>query len=363
MLARSGLQQVARRAEEVRTPGAQFADVQRMIVVRHDRLGDLVLTLPAVDALRHAYPVASLGLMVRPDLAPLARQVPGVDQVLVAHADRRRLREEIAAFGADLIVCISRGAGISRVAARAHVRHRVGTGYRMFSPLFTRTVSERRRAGGRHELEYALSFAHRCGAPGGAATFPLAVPRATEESIAAWLAARGVRRPFVVLHPGSGGSCPRWPVRHFIELAAALVAQGRTVVFTIGPEDGWCTEVLNSSRSLVRDLPRYDGGLERLPALLRAAGLVVSNSTGPLHLAAALGTPTLGIYAPWDSCGVTRWGPYAANGWAITAHDAAARNWSRRERQRSGGQLLAAVPPAAVARAVVALVDDRGPDL
>ena len=138
------LQQVVRRDKEVRTPGELFPDVQRMIVVRHDRLGDLVLSLPAVEALRRAYPDARLGLMVRPDLAPLARMVDGVE-VLPAHVDRAELRREIERFEADLIVCISRRAGMSRVAARARVKRRVGTGYRIYSPLFTRTVNERRR--------------------------------------------------------------------------------------------------------------------------------------------------------------------------------------------------------------------------
>ena len=167
MRVRPRLVQVERRAEEVRTPGEAFPDVRRLIVVRHDRLGDLVVSLPAVAALRSTYPRARLGLLVRPHLVPLAAMVEGVDQVLPAHADRRQLRREVASFDADLMVCISRGANIPSVAVRTAVRRRVGSGFRIYSPLFTRTVAERRHAGGRHEVEYALSFAHRAGAVGG----------------------------------------------------------------------------------------------------------------------------------------------------------------------------------------------------
>jgi ADP-heptose:LPS heptosyltransferase len=357
------LLQVDRRPAEVRTPGSAFESVRRLIVVRHDRFGDLVLSLPAVEALRRAYPSARLALMVRPDLAPLARMVPAADEVLGAHADRARLRREIAQFEADLVVCISRGAGMSRVAARARVPERVGTGYRMYSPLFTRTVNERRRAGDRHEVEYALSFAHRAGAPAGPAVFPLAVTGATRARVADWLAGHDLAAPYVVIHPGSGGSCPRWPVRHFIALAALLLAQGAHVVFSIGPEDARCEEVLDTARSRVRGLPRYREGLELLPALMQSAALVVSNSTGPLHLAAALGRPTLGFYAPWSTCGVTRWGPYAGNGWALAAASAEAQRWSRGERRRMGCQLLASIPVELAARCATALLEGRRPSI
>ena len=362
MVVKPRLLQVVKRAGEVRTPGPLFEGVKRLIVVRHDRLGDLVLSVPAIDALRRAYPAARLTLLVRPDLLRLAHMIGGVDHVLAAGADRGRLRREVEEAAPDLIVCISRGAGISRLAVRARVRRRVGTGYRIYSPLFTRTVNERRRAGDRHEAEYALSFAHRAGAPSGEARFPLHVPAATEGPVQDWLERHALTGPLVLLHPGSGGSCPRWPARHFIELAARLRAEGLGVAFTIGPEDGACAATLDRARVGVRELPRYTGPIESLPALVRSAALVVSNSTGPLHLAAALGTPTLGIYAPWSSCGVSRWGPYAENGWAIEADDPEALDWSRAERERLGGQLLAAVPVDAVARVATALLSGAHPN-
>jgi heptosyltransferase-2 len=357
------LLQVDRRAEEVRTPGEAFDGVRRLLVVREDRLGDLVLSLPAIDALRRAYPEARLALMVRPDLVSLARSVPIVDEVLEVDADARRLRSEITRFGADLVVCISRGAGVPRAAVRAGVRERVGTGYRIYSPLFTRSVNERRRAGNRHEAEYALSFAHRVGAPPGPASFPLAVPDRARAAVADWRSTHGLGDSYAVLHPGSGGSCPRWPVDRFIELANRLLSEDVGVAFLVGPEDAGCAEALDAVPSDVREVPRYSAGLERVAALLRSATLVVSNSTGPLHLSAAQGTPTLGIYAPWSTCAVARWGPYAANGWAIAAESAEVGRWSRGERRRRGERLLAAISPEVVTRCALELLAGREPTL
>ena len=363
MQVRPRLLQVEQRAEEVRTPGEPFPAVQRLIVVRDDRLGDLVVSLPAVDALRRTYPRARVALMVQPTLVPLARMVRAVDEVLSAHSDPGRLGHAIETFDADLIVCISRGAAMPRAAARAGVKLRVGTGYRIYSPIFTRAVGERRRSGGRHEVEYALSFAHRSGAAAAPASFPLSVPDSAAVSAADWLCSRGVDDPFAVLHPGSGGSCPRWPADCFLQLARELVGAGLNVVLSIGPEDGWCEALLEESPPDVRTLPRFTGGLETLPALLSRATVLVSSSTGPLHLAAALGTATLGLYTPWPTCGVTRWGPYARNGWALAAECEEARYWSRGERRRRGGELLGGIRPDLVARCAMTLSTGHAPQL
>ncbi len=308
------------------------------------------MTIPAVSALRRTYSQAKLGLVVRPDLAPLAEMVEGVDEVVDAN--------ELAKFDAQLLISVSPGSEIPRQARKARVEHRVGPGYRLYSPLFHRTVNERRSGGLRHEAEYALSFAHRVGAAGGAACFPIRVPDDAEQRARNWLVASQVDPEFLLLHPGSGGSCPPWPGEHFMRLAGLLQDQGVPLVFSLGPDDGEVRQLLDSASGALRDVPRFDGALTDLTALLRRARLVVSNSTGPLHLAAAVGTPTLGVYAPWPTCHPSRWGPYAGNGWAIVAWSDEAADWSRRQRRGSGDELMRALSPEHVAGRVLNLLQD-----
>ncbi len=350
MKIRPRLVQVERRAEEVRTPGERFPGVDRLLVVRNDRLGDLVVTVPAVAALRRTYPQAKLGLVVRPDLAPLARMVDGVDQVV----DAARMEE----FDAQLLISVSPGSGIPRRARKARIDHRVGSGYRLYSPLFHRTVNERRSAGLRHEAEYALSFAHRAGAAAGPACFPIRIPDDVGQRARDWLAASEIDPEFVLLHPGSGGSCPPWPCGHFIELAGLLQANGVAIVFSLGPDDADIRRTLEVASGPLRDVPRFDGAITDLAALLRLPRVVVSNSTGPLHLAAAVGTPTLGVYPPWSTCHPSRWGPYADNGWALVAWSDEAMRWSRRQRRGSGAELMRALSPACVADRLFSLFPD-----
>ena len=350
------VERVVQRAEEVRTPGRVWPDVGRLVVVRDDKLGDLVLTLPAVAELRKAYPDATLGLMAGPGSAALARLVPDVDEVLVSAASGPKRRACLAAFQADLVVCIARGAAGAWAAWRSGIRHRVGAGQRIFSPLFERRVDERRRRGPRHEVEYALSFAHRAGAAAGPARFPLRLPDDAD------LGATDlpIERPFVVLHPGSGGSCPRWPVAHYLRLALLLEAEGIPIVLSVGPEDEHVTSAAEASDD-TRRLPRFQGALPSLASLLTRAALVVGSSTGPLHLAAALGTGTLAFHAPWPTCGVSRWGPYADNGWGLVADHPGAERWSHRERARGAKALMAGIEPEMALTCVNRMLEGGSP--
>jgi len=108
-------------------------------------------------------------------------------------------------------------------------------------------------------------------------------------------------------------------------------------VVSRGPADRAAIATL---RAELDPFPCFEGELMQLAALLEGARGVVSNSTGPIHLAAALGSPTLAIHAPWTSCAAARWAPYDDRGYALVVGEGQARGWSRRRRRRLGEALL-----------------------
>lgn len=357
------LAQVDRRPEEVRCPGDRIEGLRRILVIRNDRLGDVVLTLPAIRAIRHAYPRAWIGLLVRRPVAAFASLATDVDELLVDREDRGGLEPLLASFRPDATVCVARNYRVARATHRLRLPHRVGTGRRPYSFLFHRRVEEPRRTGGRHEVEYALSFAHRVGADPGPAEFPLAIPENVVEACEHWLEMHGVDAPYVVLHPGSGGSCPSWPVEHHVQLAAVLAGRGVPVLFSVGPDEDEVHAALDDQPRAIRLLPRLSHSAHGLAGLLRRAAVVVASSTGPAHLAAALGTPTISLHAPWKSCGVTRWGPYAERGWALVADGDGAARWSRRRRRQHGSRLMEGLTPSVLVKVVGDLLDGREPSL
>lgn len=321
-----------------------YKDVRKLLVVRDDRLGDVVLTLPAIDLLSAAYPDAVIGLLVQPALAPLASMFAPVDCVLETGGD---LADTIRGFAPDAAVCISRHPAAARALRKAGVRRVTGTGRRLFSFMFDRRVGASRRASVRHELEHALDLAARAGTAQEPVRFPIEVPAEAQARVARWLDVHGVAADPLVIHPGTAGSCPGWTPGRWRRLAAMLRDTNHPVVITEGPADQVAMRAFADSA-----VPRFAQGLPELAALLSVARLTVSNSTGPIHLAGALGRPVLAIHAPWKSCGVERWGPYCSNGWALVVAHPGARRWSRRRRRQSAAWMMDQLPVDTVYRAV-----------
>ncbi|HEY4613373.1 MAG TPA: glycosyltransferase family 9 protein, partial [Bacteroidota bacterium] len=114
----------------------------------------------------------------------------------------------------------------------------------------------------------------------------------------------------VVLHPGSGGSARDWSPQNFSLLARLLTQRGYRVVVTGGPgEEQLAQSVMSSAGEGVHALVNRLSLLE-LAAFFKNVTLVIANSTGPLHIAAAVGTPVIGFYPPIRACSPERWGPY-----------------------------------------------------
>ena len=338
------------------TPGHPvYADVRRLLVVRDDRLGDVTLTLPAIEWLKAAYPEADLGLLVRPDLASLASMFVPVDTVLVTGGD---LVRTIRDFSPDVAVCVSRRPAAARALRKAGIRRVVGTGRRWFSYLFDRRVAASRRAATRHELEHALDLAACAGAAQGPVSFRIDVPSEAQARVARWLDAHGVVGDPLVLHPGTAGSCPGWAPARWRQLAAMLHDANQPVVITEGPADRAAMASFTDS-----GFPRFAAGLPELAALLSRARLTVSNSTGPIHLATALGRASLAIHAPWKSCGAERWGPYRSNGWALVVEHPDARSWSHRRRRNSAAWLMDQLPVEIVYRAADSMYASGQPQI
>ncbi|GEM_PF-2967555 len=355
------VRQVTIREQEVRVPGERIPGIRRIAVVQNGDLDDLVFSLPAIHALREAYPEAWLGVLVRRKLVSLARMTPVIQEVLTGEPGIQELEAAIRAFAPDLMVSLSRGSKAAAVGWRLKVPHRIGTGFRLFSSRFTREVDERSRGGDLHEVDYALSFAHRAGASAGSVRFGIQVPAPAMEGVRNWLNLRKLPDRTVVIHPGEGRHQPAWPAVHFIRLATLMEAEGRRVVFSLDTESRSFLEALEEEPLLLQRLPRFHGNLESRAALFRTASIVIGNGSGSAHLAAALGVPTLTFHPPWRPAGVDRRGPYGRNGWALEVHCPAARRWSGRKRTRLGSSLMEIITPADAHRCAVAILEGEDP--
>jgi len=263
-----------------------------------------VHTLPAVAALRSSFPEARIDWVVERKWSALLDLVVGVNEVIPL--DRtftgflkciRRLRSARYACAVDF-----QGLYKSAVLARlSGASRRVGfDGSVAREPGAAWFYTDRVRPTGRHVAEMNLCLAERAGAaPEAALRFPLRVP---EEEIGCMhdrLAAEGVTAHFVV-SPGGGWKSKCWPPERYGALCAELWRRyGLRAVVNAGPgENSLAAAVVEAATPAEPVVLRPS--LKELAALLAGAKLMVAADTGPLHLAAALGTPVVALFGPTD---------------------------------------------------------------
>ncbi|MEW6440805.1 MAG: glycosyltransferase family 9 protein [bacterium] len=302
----------------LRTEGGR-QDARRILVIRTDRLGDLILSFPVIEALRAAYPRAEIDLLVSAYAAPLARLQRSVREVGVDGFPGVRGVPDLVRWlnlrSYDVALHLYPRPRLALSTFLARIPIRIGTRYRFYSSLFNLRVPLHRKDSGMHERDLNLLLLRPLGLSVTGATLEagIRVPEPARAEIRGLLRQEGLDagRPLIALHPGSGGSSLNWPLESFGRLAKLLCGEGFAVLVTGTEEERESVRtVVAAAEGKPIDLAgRLD--LVRLAALLECADLVVTNSTGPLHLADALGTRVLGLFSPFRSALPDRWGPYS----------------------------------------------------
>lgn len=282
-----------------------------ILLARPDGIGDQVSCLPVATALRQLVPEVRLSFFSSHYAAPVLENHPDVDEV-VTGTSGDSLGHLIRLFrgGFDAVVFLKPFRRLMLAAFLARVPVRVATGYRWYSFLANKRVYEHRHDYSKHEIEYNLGLLKGLGLVPGAPPIPRLVLTEHERE---WARERLQDLPAkrVIVHPG-GFDARRWQSGHYANLAKGLAAKGFGVVLTGTDkerrrfcEEASITEVADSG---ILDLMGQIS-LRELMAVIGASHLVVSGSTGPAHLAAALGVSTVSLFDPRRNQSPTRWKP------------------------------------------------------
>ncbi len=291
--------------------------MKHLILARTDAIGDLILTIPVARAIKARHPELTLTMLASRYAVPLLRKEPYLDQIVTLPGRDLENLARVGAFardlqrlGADAILFFYPRPRLALAAWRAGIRERIGTGRRAYSLLFNRRVKLSRRQSGFHELELNYRLAE--------AIFPglerfepeLVLDAEAVTSAMSLLEQLGLGdKGYVIIHPLSHGSAPNWSVERYLELTKRLAAAGSECVITGTELERETLEV--AFRPLGERVHVIAGRTElaALVALIRMARLVVAGSTGPIHIAAAVGTFAVGIYPPVAALSAVRWGP------------------------------------------------------
>ncbi|MFC8041374.1 glycosyltransferase family 9 protein [Paenarthrobacter sp. NPDC057355] len=297
----------------------KFSDVQRIAVLRGGGLGDLIYTYPALNALKRAYPGASLTLLGTPVHAALVAATEGpvddVELLPVARGVHEGPRngerfeddaEDVAAQEAffeamrarkfDIAVQMHGGGRYSNpFLLRLGARHTAGTRTKDAEPL-ERNLDY---VYYQNEPDRWLEVAGLAGAP--TIIAPPLLPKPEHQQGIAGLKDPD-RSSLVVVHPGATDPRRRWPASNFAEAAAGIAAEGAQVLIVgdrsekaLAQEVAELAGLPEGQRQAVRSVA---GELEigELAALLAEATVMLASDSGPRHLAQAMGTPTVGIF-------------------------------------------------------------------
>jgi heptosyltransferase-1 len=288
-------------------------DEPRILLVRLGSLGDIVHALPAAASLRDTFPGARIDWAVGAKWQRLLEGNPDLSNVVVARgaggfaATVRTLRAARYSCAVDFQALYKS----ALLAFFSRARARIGfTSTYAREGLATVFYTERLNPRGAHKVDHNFTLAERAGAKRLVPRFPLTIQAQDEEAAARALEQHNLRDYFV-LNPGGGWLSKCWPAERYGELHRELEKRtGMRGVLSYGPgEEKLAHELISASGTPAPvGLPL---GLGPLMALLKKAKLVVSADTGPLHLAAALGAPVVGLYGPTDPA---RNGPYGALG-------------------------------------------------
>jgi len=272
------------------------------------------------EILKKQFPSCRITYLIRNYTRALLDGNSYIDDIIIAdESDGELLFNEnlkkIKSKKFDTCIVVNPTLKIALILFLAGIKNRVGTGYRWYSLLFNQKVFEHRKYGDKHELEYNINLLSKLGIHSEniqtKIDFHIDVDSDNLMQINSLLNKKGFEEgnKLIIIHPGSGGSSVDLPKEKLLELTKMLAAQpGITIVITGSKnEETLCREfeISDSVINLSGDL-----NLSLLKALIKKADLFISNSTGPMHIAAALGVYVIGFFPKILACSQKRWGPY-----------------------------------------------------
>jgi ADP-heptose:LPS heptosyltransferase len=289
---------------------------ENILLIRTDRIGDVILTLPLVDTLKYNYPDAKIDIMVNKRVFELVQDYPNINKV---HAIEKDSIKDILRISKsdnyDTAIIVRPLFSIALAVFLSGIKYRLGTGYRWYSFLFNIKHFQHRKYSIKHELEYNLDLLNELKCERIEDIVPkFLVNDNLLVKVKQKLIDKGVNlsKDIVIFHPGTLGSAKSWSVENFVKLIHLLYDDKScdfSLLVTGTISDNY---VLNKIEDIVgiKVVIIKDLDLIEYPALCKLAKIFVSNSTGPIHIAAAVGTFCVGFYSPIKVESAVRWAPY-----------------------------------------------------
>jgi lipopolysaccharide heptosyltransferase II len=303
----------------------------RILIVRTDRIGDVILSIPVISALRKAFPEDHIAFLTRPYTRELLEGNPDLNEIIEYDPEQNLISivRTLVQKNFNIAILLHPTFRLAILLFLSRIPVRIGTGYRFYSFLFNKRIRTHRKRDENHEAEFNLLMLKpiiqrikRINQIKLSEHLPKVYTKSTdrewvEEKLIEFRMSNSEYRftdKLIVVHPGNGGNAPQWKVERFAKVAEKIQKELETIVIITGgkEEKVLCQEL---AKKIIIDknvcLPLSLAGetaIGQMMALLERADLLVTNSTGPMHIAASVGTPVVAVFCPRRGCHPKRWG-------------------------------------------------------
>jgi O-antigen biosynthesis protein len=316
-------------------PGRPLFDrsrINNILAVKLDHIGDFVTAIPALQRLQQHFPQARLYVLSAPSVAELSGLVPGLAGAIefafffprsglgqreLLEADFRMLRQRLQPYHFDLAIDLRKAPETRPVLQYSGARWLAGFDHNGQFPWLDIVMEWETDPAGTRKRSHVSEDLLRLVDAVATACGPNADPARNGALRSAGPAAQSGRK-IVCVHPGVGSPIRQWPATHFATLIDRLASSHHVEIILIGSDDEAEIAAEVMARVERGDLVRSLVGkiaLRELPQLLASAALFVGNNSGPKHLAASLGVPTVGIHS--GTVDAREWGPIGSNAVAL----------------------------------------------
>lgn len=281
--------------------------MKRILIARTDRIGDVVLSLPAIKAVRSEFPDAHIAVIVQPRIDDLLKGNPYIDEIIVYDKNKRHkgifknisFIKQLRAKKFDTALILHSTKRINLLCFLAGIPRRVGYTRGKADFLLTDRMKNTKKSGEKHEAEYSLDILRYLGMNPVFSNPFIYVQDEDERKAEILIKGLGINKGarFVILHPGASCASKMWPLENFAKAGDMLVENLKmTVMINLAPSQAGLGEKV---MAMMRNKPVFFCGYTTLgetAALFKKASLLISNDSGPVHMAAGVGTPVISIF-------------------------------------------------------------------
>ena len=278
-----------------------------ILIVRTDRIGDVILTTPAIQLLRENFPAVKISILVSPLTYDLVRGNPYLDKIFVD--DRKGVHRGFLGFWKlvmslrhekfDCAIIFHTKKRTNALCFLVGIPERIGYRNEKFGFLLTQPIADTRNLGIKHESEYCLDVLKAMGVPVEPKKVFLSLPREGEQWAEQFLRNYGLNSQdrLVAIHAGASGPEKRWPTKNFIDVIDYLQIKTNTKIILIGASGAiaLAEEIKKAVSEPIFDVTGQTS-VAQLASLLKRCHLLISNDSGPVHVADAVGIPVISIF-------------------------------------------------------------------